>query len=769
MLVSRYIGLSILILTCAIPGFTRHKSFTIAKSGKSMAAIVISADAPIAEHTAASELSTYLKQITGADFPVYSPATCPSGKPRIFVGQSKESTKLLGNINWSKLKYDGIIIKFVGDDLVLAGDRPRGSLYAVYTFLEDYLACRWWTADANHIPFNQNLSVKRTDKTHIPPFMYREVFYCPVIRKSFGFASRLKLNGTHQPVPDEYGGHYSIIGTAHTADRFLPASVYLDTHPEWFSLVNGKRIGGQTTGQLCLTNADMKTEFIKNVLKEIETNPSAGIIAIDQNDNFNYCQCDNCNAVAKEEGGQSGVLLRFVNSVAYAIGKKYPDFLIEMLAYTYTRHAPKLVKPGNNVIIRLCSIECDFASPLDSKTNASFYRDLLEWKKITKRLYVWDYVVNFANLSINHPNWRVLAPNIRIFTANNVVGLFEQGDGFNNDAAFGNMKIWVVSHLMWDPTLDTHKLMKEFADGYYGPAAPYLIDYIDMTSNAIEKSGMQLGCFAGANFDYMKQKEMDIANDLFDKAERSVLNNKELLDRVRIERLALDHTWILQTFLNRSKVGKARGMDMKAVCEDFISRSDTSGNKYVMEYGPMTADYNSSLLSFAALPYIPEAKRSATTPVAVKGLKSNQWVDIQDNEMNLYLPGIKSFFVEDKDASDGRAIRMPGSQLDWAVAMHLDKTAIKPGTEVTVYVRVKAILQTASGVAFTTGIYDKIGSKVILDRSIMAEDMKDSEYNDYNLGTYKLEPGWYIYVASPGDDKLVSDVFVDRGFVTKAN
>lgn len=62
---------------------------------------------------------------------------------------------------------------------------------------------------------------------------------------------------------------------------------------------------------------------------------------------------------------------------------------------------------------------------------------------------------------IGHPNWRALAPNIRIFAANNVVGLFEQGDGFNKDAAFGNMKILVMSHLMWDPTLNAHKLNKK--------------------------------------------------------------------------------------------------------------------------------------------------------------------------------------------------------------------------------------------------------------------------------------------------------------------
>ncbi len=768
MTVFRFIICMVLALICAAPSFAQQKSFLIANESKPTVAIVIDPDATIAEQTAAKELSIYLKKITGGDFLTYQIGSSPSGMPRILVGQSEEARKLLGNIDWKTLKFDGISIKFVGNDLVLAGDRPRGSLYAVYTFLEEYLGCRWWTAKASRVPYNVNLSVKKVNKTHIPPFMYRETYYQPVIHKNLEFASKLKLNGTHQSVPVEYGGHYNLLGFVHTADRFLPASVYFDKHPEWYSLVNGKRIGGQAGGQLCLTNEEMKAEFVKQTLNVIATDPSAGMIAIDQNDNFSYCQCDNCNAVAKEEGGQTGVLIRFVNAIADEVAKKYPDFLVETLAYQYTRHAPKLARPRDNVIVRLCSIECDFASPLDSKNNASFYKDLQDWKKMAKHLYIWDYVVDFANLSIGHPNWRTLAPNIRIFADNNVVGMFEQGDGFNSDAAFGNMKIWVMSQLMWDKSLDAHKLMKEFATGYYGPAAPYMINYLDLTCDAVEKSKMLLGCFVGANFDYLKQPEMDKANALFDKAELAVSNNAELLKRVRIERLALDHTWILQTLLNRSKVGKARNMDMKAVAENFISMSESTGNNYIGESSPMTEDYYNTLRSFAVLPPLPAAKKNAIQPAAVKGLKAKQWVEMQDGKMNLYMAGVRSFIVADEEASDGRAVKMLGKDLDWSTQMHLDRTGTKAGEKITVYVSVKAKLKATSGVAFTTGIYDTINGKRIIDKTVRIEDVKDSNYHEYNLGTYKLEPGWYTYVAPPGDENLVEEVLVDRGFVIKS-
>ncbi len=773
MIVYRSIILAIFLTICVSPCFSQKEPFTIAKSGKPAAAIVLSANAPIAEQTAAKELSGYLKQITGFDYPIYSPATVPAGMSRILIGQSEETKRLLGNIDWKSLKFDGIAIKFIGNDLVLAGDRPRGSLYAVYTFLEEYIGCRWWTPKSSFIPQKRNLSVKRRDKTHIPPFMYREAYFTQVTSKNPEFAARLKQNGTGQSIPVEYGSHYTLMGFVHTANNFMPAAAYFDTHPEWFSLVNGKRVGGQAGGQICLTNEDMKAEFLKNVMVNIDADPLTGMVAIDQNDNLNYCQCDKCTAVANEEGGQSGVMLRFVNSIADEIAKKYPDFLVETLAYQYTRHAPKLTKPRDNVIVRLCSIECDFASPLNSKKNASFYKDLQAWKKISKHLYIWDYVVNFQNLSVTHPNWRVLGPNMRIFADNNVVGMFSQGDTYNNDAAFGNMKTWVLSRLMWDPTLDAHKLMQEFAAGYYGPASRYMIDYLDLTCEAIENSyTLALTCFAGSYFDYLHQKEMDKANELFDRAERSVANNPTLLNRVRIERLALDHTWILQTMLDRSKVGKARNMDMKAVTENFISMSEATGNNYISEGIKMSADYYNTLRNQAVIPQLPKlpippARKNAAKPAAVLGLKANQWVEMQDSKMFLYQPGVKSFILADEEASDGRAIRLPGSQYDWAAQVHLDKTGIKPGKTVTIYVSVKAELKAASGVAFQIGIIDVLGNRGIMTRNVMIEDIKDSKYHDYKVGTFKLEPKWYVYVAAPGDDKLVDEVLVDRGFVIK--
>jgi hypothetical protein len=749
---------------CSAAGF----EFKIAQSGKPLVAIVQDSGATLAEQNAAKELSSYLKQVTGANFPVYTQGDQPRGLARIYVGQSDETKKLLGNIDWDRLKFDGIIIKFVGKDLVLAGDRPRGTVYAVYTFLEDYVGCKWWTAKASKIPNKPNLSVATKNLTHISPYLYRETFYGPVIRKNMDFSVKLKLNGDHQPVPDPLGGHYKLLGFVHTADQLLPEGKYFAAHPEWFSLVNGKRIAGQVSGQLCLTNEEMKAELIKQALLWIDKDPSAGMIAIDQNDNYNFCQCDNCTAVANEEGGQAGLLIRFVNDVADAVNAKYPGFLVETLAYQYTRHAPKLVKPRDNVIVRLCSIECDFSKPLDSKTNESFYKDLKDWGKISKRLFIWDYVVNFGNLLVNHPNWRVIAPNIRIFANNSVVGLFEQGDGYNNDAVFSHMKIWVMSQLMWDPKLDQRKLMNEFADGYYGAAGKYLIKYLDLTSDAIDRSKGTLGCFIGSNMTYMTQNDMYAASSLFDKAEKVVKDNPTLLARVKLERQALDHMWILQVRYDRSKAGKSRGIDMNTLTENYISQAVLTGNNYIGEGYNMPDTYFDRLRSFAkVLPVLP-AKGPAVPPAASEGLNKEEWADMQEEKMNLYQLDVLTKIVGDSAASDGRAARIPGSTLEWAAMAYLTPANNPIKGKVNIFASIKAKCKATTGNAFTVGLYDVENKAYIHSRTVTIEELQGKDgYIEYDLGAFTPTDKWYIYVAPPGNGDLVEGVYVDRFFVVK--
>ena len=239
----------------------------------------------------------------------------------------------------------------------LAGDRPRGTLYAVYTFLEDMVGCRWWSSSESFTPQLATLEIPELNTVYVPKLLCREAFY----RDAFDgvYAARSKCNGHFERIAPEYGGHYTILGWCHTFYQILPPDTYFAAHPEWYSEIGGKRTFDRA--QLCLTNEEMRAEFVKNALEWIRKDPTSGIISISQNDCGGACACAKCAALQEQEGAASGPIIHFVNAVAEAIEQEFPDMLIETLAYSYTRHAPKHVKPRENVLIRLCSIECSFA------------------------------------------------------------------------------------------------------------------------------------------------------------------------------------------------------------------------------------------------------------------------------------------------------------------------------------------------------------------------------------------------------------------------
>lgn len=193
--------------------------------------------------------------------------------------------------------------------------------------------------------------------------------------------------------------------------------------------------------------------------------------SVSQNDNSLPCECEDCKAIAEKYGGQSGLLIWFVSQVADAMKKVYPDKNIGTFAYQYTRKAPEGIVPRDNVVIRLCSFECCFGHPLEScSINKPFISDLHDWSKVTPRLYIWDYVVDFAQYLAPFPNFAVLADNIRTFRKFGAIGVKEEAQYQPECIEFEWLRSWVLAKLLWNPDQDTNSLVHEFITAYYGVA-----------------------------------------------------------------------------------------------------------------------------------------------------------------------------------------------------------------------------------------------------------------------------------------------------------
>ncbi|NOX54409.1 MAG: DUF4838 domain-containing protein [Planctomycetes bacterium] len=734
----------------------------LAEDGKSDYVIVLPRSPSRVERTAARELQEHLLRVTGAKLPVVSEADSkahPPSAPAILVGNTARAGKLVQNFDPAALGHDGILVKTVGRDLVLAGQPPRGTLYAVYTFLEDVVGCRWWTSSESFIPSKSTLMIPELDVEYAPPLRYREAYY----RDAFNgvFAARLKCNGHAERIAEEYGGQYRFAGFVHTFYPLLPPEKYFKDHPEWYSEINGKRTTDHA--QLCLTNEEMRQELVRNALARLRATPGANIISISQNDWHGRCQCERCLAVEKEEGSPSGPLLRFVNAVAAEIEKEFPDVLVETLAYQYTRQPPRHVRPRKNVIIRLCSIECSFVQPLGSgPQNEKFRKDIEGWSRIAPQLFVWDYVTNFRNYILPHPNLRVLAPNIRFFVKNHVVGLFEQGDSQCGIGDFVRMRAWLLAHLMWDPNRDEKALIREFLEGYYGPAAPYLQQYLDLLHDAAERSGVYLRCFMSDTSSWLTLDDLNTATRLYEQAMKAVADDPVLRRRVRRERLPLDHVWLKRYHVLRTQA-RLTGKpflgpdDPAAACEEFIR----------LAYEHNVGNYRERHSFKEYEPMLRRLFRPAgPPPEPCRGLPADRWLDFQDNQFRLSKPGVWSSLVKDPNASDGMAARMPGSHRQWALQLPLAGD-LKGLGRWRCYVVARCEGSAKDGLAMTMGLYDTVNRKGVASRRVSVEDSQGDRYRIFDLGTHELRGGLYFWVAPPERPGQIDAVYVDRIFIVR--
>ena len=457
----------------------------------SEAVIVISQTANKTDKYAAERLKYYLDEITGGNIQIVTDNV--NADVAISVGATNRT-----DADFSSGADGSYIITSSGNEIIINGAGNKGTINGVYAFLEKYCDCHWYESEVIIIPKNAGLEIPAgIDVEYTPFFEYTEADTKSACDPEFCIANGL-TGGIYKNLTDEQGGDVDYLGLpSHTLTSiYCNPSKYFDEHPEYFALHNGLR----TTKQLCLTNEDVKdvvTQEVFEVLSQ-QHNPEASvqILSITQADNSEYCMCKNCAKLDAENGSQAGTMLTFANEIAKRVKAtgKYDNVVIDTFAYQYTRTAPSQVVPREDVIVRLCSIECCFGHTLDDpkcKENVKFMDDLEAWSKICNRLYIWNYNLN-SDESVNiNANFGTLQRNTQIFYEHNVKGIYQQGVFYINecDGEFAEMKTYLLSKLMQDPYLDYEAEMLGYLTGVYGPGGKHLKEFIDIvTEHAVTKT-----------------------------------------------------------------------------------------------------------------------------------------------------------------------------------------------------------------------------------------------------------------------------------------
>lgn len=521
--------------------FVFHKS-TLFHNGKSDYSIVLCNNASISEQTAAKELQSYLEQIGGVVLPIINRDQLEEGQKHIFIGYNKKYGAEY-DVERPDKNDEGFTYRNVGDNIWIYGGSQRGTMYGVYSFLENELGVRWYTKDYTKIPSLKRWSLKELNHSEQPFIQYRFDQYFNVEPHKDWLAHN-KCNSVWRAEDNEYGGLVAY-WNAHTFEQFIPSGEYFAKHPEYFSLRDGKRT---PYTQLCLSNPEVLQICIDKMKQAIAANPLYWVYSMSQSDNQLPCQCEKCRAIEEQYGGHSGLMVWFVNQVADAIKPIHPDKYIGTFAYQYTRKAPKGIVPRDNVVIRLCSIECCFAHPLDKcEHNRPFISDMEDWSKIAPHLFIWDYVVNYRQYLAPFPNFDVLAENIKTFKKYNAIGIQEEAQYESIGGEFADMKSWVLSKLLWNPNLDTRALVAQFISDNYGEAAPYIQQYFDLCHSLI-KDDTVMGIYIDENNPLYTDEFVAEAKSLLDKAKEAVAEaDDDMRFRIDLIGLQIDYLRLLRT------------------------------------------------------------------------------------------------------------------------------------------------------------------------------------------------------------------------------
>lgn len=466
----------------------------IVENGKSDFAIVTADGADECILTAVEELQTYVEKISGAKLPHVAESALENGQKAIVLGEMELEKKITA-VDRKSIGADGFLLYSNGDYLLIAGGDSRGTLYGVYTLLEEYFGVRWFTPELEVVPESKDLIIDASlNRTVQPSFSVRRN---DTVGTNDAYRARTKMNVSfHYDMP-EYGGALTYVLWDVTLDRLVPDSLFAE-HPEYFAL---QPDGRRSTDHVCLSHPEVLEIAVENGRKAIlECEKDAKYIHIGQKDNMNYCRCESCEALYEKYGTVCAPTLIFTNSFADALDDEFPDFMFTFYAYNETDRPPTdlSLKCSKNVAPVLCGLhkacrshpltECGAMDGVENETfdmqfgdpEPQIAEDFANWVKVADTTYIYDYTINFLNTAQFFSNFETMQPTMKYMHDIGITGyIYNCGDG--HYAAFNDLRNYLLRKLQWDVDCDVEYHMTDFINAYYGEeAAPYIREYIDL-------------------------------------------------------------------------------------------------------------------------------------------------------------------------------------------------------------------------------------------------------------------------------------------------
>ena len=507
-------------------------------------AVIVLAAAPSPAATAGAKLLTdFVLRMSGAKLPVINEtalkdvrfvdgrieaAGLGSTSTFILVGESAVADQL--GLTSDGLRAGGILIRTLPNALVLLGldaktpTDPWGTRYAVTTFLEEALGCRYlWPGDSGLvIPQSDTVKVPAVEQKFTPIVLERKI-------RSNEYGERMQTGldlllldkaawdkARRITTPDWFawqrmGGTLGLHGSDGTIIPPEAWDRFLKEHPEWFAMqADGSRepAPGEKRLRLCKSNPHLIEAIVEEKLKELRANPVLKCVSLITHDGgrTGFCLCPACKALDPAEGRPTEIwtynhqaaqvdkmpyvslsdrMAWFNNQIAERVAKAYPDVLFLGSAYSCYTAPPLQVRLHPHVVVRYAG--------LDYNSDSARREGLAEWDGWAQSASMVQFRPNLllAGRKEGVPAIFVhkMAQDIRHMATRGLAGT--DFDSCVHNWAVQGLNYYILAKLLWNPNLDVDAEIDTYCRAGFGNGWKEIKTYLGTLEQLMNQTAVE--------------------------------------------------------------------------------------------------------------------------------------------------------------------------------------------------------------------------------------------------------------------------------------
>ncbi len=388
--------------------------------------------------------------------------------------------------------------------------------------------------------------------------------------------------------------------------------------------------------------------------------------------------------------------------------KAYPGAYVDTLAYRkdQTEIPPRLDALPDNLIITFAPIDDNFAVTMDHPSNLDTLKNLRDWCKIAKNVRVW-YYPNTYGCEPPPGNLQRLVKDTQLIHQAGATGTYYEQDagGVKLGYNFSELQTWLLLKLFQNPYQDTDKLIREFTDFYYGPAAPMMRGYINELEELHLAMTTPLPWNASLSmYNYLTPSRIIAWEAVFDRMDSLGSLTPMQRDNVRTARVSLDMV-MLDKWREVLKDTEGTKLTVQELIQRIKDGFEIAARKRTPASSPKLAAQRKGMEGAIASMEMKALIEPKPLPEPFRSLPS-------ESVRRLYPFQPSANREKDDDAACG--VALAGSRNEVPVKL---------------------------------GIYDWISKKYLLASAISKEDIRPDAYHIYKVGRSVLTPNCALWIT----------------------